>query len=319
MLRLLYLWAAVLGAQTADLAVVNANIYTVDPAQPRASALAVRDGRFLAVGNDVQAHIGPNTRVIDAGGATLIPGFIDSHGHMEGLGESLEILDLREAVSADEVVQKVAAAVSGTPPGGWIRGRAWDQTRWPGRQFPDADQLSAVSPDHPVFLTRVDGHAAWVNRKALEIAGVTAATPDPPGGKIHHDADGRPTGILIDRAQNLVRAKIPPATPDQVRERLARAAAECSRFGLTEVHDAGIPREVLDAYRDLIAADRLPLRVYAMIGGEGELWKEYLARGPELGDLLTVRSIKLISDGALGSRGAACRLPTPTTRQPRPD
>ncbi len=298
-----------MSAQEADLIVTNARIYTVDAALPVASALAVKDGRFLAVGSDVSEHRGPDTRVVDAGGAAVTPGFIDSHAHMAGLGRSLRILDLRRAASVEDVLARVREAAAHTPKGNWIQGRGWDQTRWPGRRFPDADQLSSAAPDHPVYLTRIDGHAAWVNRKALELAGVTAATRDPEGGKIHRDAAGRPTGVLIDRAQSLVARLIPEPAPEQVREDLARAAQLCVRLGLTGVHDAGVNRVELGAYRELVAAGRLPLRVYAMIGGAGELWREYLMRGIEIGDRLTVRSIKLIADGALGSRGAALLEP----------
>jgi predicted amidohydrolase YtcJ len=309
MFLILFLFAIALSAQTADMIVTNATIYTVDAAQPKALALAVKDGKFLAVGDDVSEHRGPKTKVIDAGGSTIVPGLIDSHAHMAGLGQSLEILNLRHAKSAHEIVEMVRAKAAETPKGQWILGRSWDHTRWPGQQFPNADQLSAVTPDHPVYLTRVDGHAGWANRKALEIAGVTAETKDPPGGKIHKAADGRPTGILIDRAQGMVRSKVPSATPAQVKERLARAAQECARLGMTGVHDAGVSRTVIAAYKELIAEKRLPVRIYAMIGGEGELWKEYLKRGPEIGDYLTVRSIKLMGDGALGSRGAAMKEP----------
>jgi predicted amidohydrolase YtcJ len=154
-------------------------------------------------------------------------------------------------------------------------------------------------------LTRVDGHAAWVNRKALEIAGITKDTPDPMGGKIVRDAKGEATGILIDRAQGLVSSKIPPATDDQIRQRLRAAALECAKLGMTSVHDAGVSAQVLRAYKQLVAEKLLPVRVYAMIGGEGPLWQEYLKRGPEVGEYLTVRSIKLVADGAMGSRGAA--------------
>jgi predicted amidohydrolase YtcJ len=305
MLLILFLFACTLCGQTADLMVINATIYTVDEAVPKALALAVKDGRFLAVGDDVSEHRGPETEVIDAEGATIIPGFIDSHAHMAGLGQSLEILDLRHAGSAAEIVGMVKQAAGETPADQWVVGRAWDQTRWPGQQFPNADQLTAVTPDHPVYLTRVDGHAGWANRKALAIAGVTAETPDPPGGKIHRAEDGTPTGILIDRAQGLVRSKIPEATPQQIKARLAKAAQECARLGLTGVHDAGVPGTVIDMYKELIAEHRLTVRIYAMIGGEGNLWKQYLKRGPEVGNYLTVRSIKLVADGALGSRGAA--------------
>ncbi len=284
--------------------VTGARIYTVDPGRPAASCLAVKDGRILAAGDDVKAYIGSGTRVIDAKGAAIIPGFIDSHVHMESLGELLETFDFRHVRTAAEIVEMVRKEAARRPAVEWIEGRNWDQTNWGGR-FPSAEELSRAVPDHPVCLTRVDGHAAWVNRKALELAGITAATQDPAGGKILRDASGNPTGILIDRAQGLVMRKIPPPSAAALRRRLAKAARECARLGLTTVHDAGVSSQALAAYRELIARKELPIRVYAMIGGEGALWREYLEKGPEIGGRLTVRSIKLMADGAMGSRGAA--------------
>jgi len=292
------------GGQPADLIVTAARIYTVDPARPTARMIAVREGKILAVGEDLAAFAGPKTRRIELRNAVIVPGLIDSHVHMEALGELLETFDFRHARTPTEILEAIRREAARRPRGEWIEGRNWDQTNWGGR-FPDADELSRAVPDHPVYLTRVDGHAAWVNRKALELAGITAATPDPPGGKILRDADGRPTGILIDKAQDLVAARIPPPSPEVLRRRLARAARECARLGLTTVHDAGVSARVLAAYRELIARDELPIRIYAMIGGEGELWRQYLQRGPEIGERLTVRSIKLMADGAMGSRGAA--------------
>ena len=295
-------------AQTADLIVENAAVYTVNKLQPRAKAIAVKGGRILAVGDDASLHAGGGTRRIDAKGAAILPGLIDSHVHMRGLGALLESTDLRFVPSVDAVATLVREEVAKRPPGEWVVMRNWDQTNWGGR-FPEARELDAVSPSHPVFLTRVDGHAGWANTKALELAGLTADKPDPPGGKIIRDASGKPTGVLIDRAQGLIRSKIPPATFEQIKRQLALAAKECARLGLTTVHDAGIQREDLRAYRELIAENRLPVRVYAMIGGAGDLWKEYLAKGPEVGERLTVRAIKLVADGALGSRGAALWQP----------
>jgi predicted amidohydrolase YtcJ len=296
-------------AQPATLVVRNANVYTGDSSRPRTNTIAVENSRIVALGDDVQARVGPRTVVIDAAGATIIPGLIDSHGHMEGLGEYLNNLDLRDANSAAEVASRVASAAQKTKPGEWIQGRAWDQTRWPGAQFPSAADLDKAAPNHPVFLRRVDGHAAWVNSKALELADVNAATKDPAGGRIHRDASGKPTGVLIDRAMGLVSAKVPAPSREQIRESLARAAQECARLGLTSVHDAGVSAEVIEAYRELISAKRLPVRVYAMIRGEGELWAQSLKKGPEIGERLTIRSIKLVADGALGSRGAALKEP----------
>ena len=301
--------AVSLAAQTADLVVVNARIYTVNPTQPTASALAVKGGRLLAVGDDVSAYVNAATKRIDAKGATIIPGLIDAHVHMRGLGDSLEILDLRSTRSPQEAAGLVRTAAGQRTKGEWIRGRAWDQTEYPGKEFPSKEVLDRAAPDHPVYLTRVDGHAAWVNQKALDLADVNSATKDPDGGKIIRDAKGAPTGILIDRAQNLVRSRIPAATQEQVRRLISRAVKECARLGLTGVHDAGVGQEDLLAYRSLEQSKELTLRVYAMIGGEGALWREYLKKGPEIGEVLTVRSIKLVADGALGSRGAALLEP----------
>lgn len=266
--------------------------------------MAVAKGRIIAVGGDLSRYAGPGTRRIDARGATVIPGLIDAHAHMRGLGELLESKDLRAVATVAAVAELVRQEAVRRPAGEWIVMRNWDQTNW-GGAFPEARDLDEVAGGRPVFLRRVDGHAAWVNSKALDLAGVTRETRDPPGGKILRDAEGHPTGVLIDRAMGLVSAHIPPAAPQQVKRQLALAARECARLGLTTVHDAGVSATELAAYRELIAAGELPVRVYAMIGGEGELWRDYLEKGPEIGEYLTVRSIKLFADGALGSRGAA--------------
>jgi predicted amidohydrolase YtcJ len=291
-------------AQPADLVIANGHIYTMDDAHPVAARIAVRNGRIIAVDSGGPGIEGPGTRTIDVGGATVVPGFIDSHGHMQGLGEMLESFDLREVRTVEEVAAIVRKVAQSRARGEWIQGRAWDQTNW-GGVFPTEQALTAAAPDNPVYLTRVDGHAGWANRRAMEIAGVTKDTPDPPGGRIIRGANGQPTGIFVDRAQGLITRKIPPATPEQLRRRLELAAKECARLGLTTVHDAGIPPAVLDTYRELLRENKLPVRVYAMIGGDGELWHTYLKHGPEIGDRLTVRTIKLVADGAMGSRGAA--------------
>jgi hypothetical protein len=292
----------------ADLIVENARIYTLNSAQPSARALAIGSGRILAVGGDVSSYAGPRTTRIDLHGATVVPGLIDSHAHLHGLGALLETRDLRHVKTIAEIADYVRQQAAGRQPGEWIVGRNWDQTNW-GSQFPSARDLDAAAPGHPVLLTRVDGHAAWVNSVALKLCAITPETPDPPGGKIIRDAAGRPTGMLIDGAQGLVRSHMPPPTPEQTRRQLALAARECARLGLTTIHDAGITSSDLDAYRALLAAGDFPLRIYAMIGGPGPLWRDYLRRGPEIGENLTVRAIKLYADGALGSRGAALWQP----------
>jgi predicted amidohydrolase YtcJ len=298
-------------AEVADLAVINAQIYTVDPLQQSATAIAVKGNKILAVGDDVSQFIGPGTQKIDARGKTIVPGFIDSHGHVLSLGQSLAAIDLRGVGSENEAAQLVAAAVRSKRPGEWIIGNAWDQNLWPSKSFPIKQSLDRVAPTNPVVLSRVDGHAVWANSAALKIAGITSNSRDPQGGRILRDASGEPTGVLVDQAQSLINSKISPPPPTGIENALEQAAQLCSSFGLTTVHDAGIDASTLAAYRALIAEGRLPLRIYAMIrvADAGSLWRFYQSRGPEIGDFLTVRSLKLYADGALGSRGAALLEP----------
>jgi predicted amidohydrolase YtcJ len=197
-------------------------------------------------------------------------------------------------------VEKIREAAKRHKPGEWILGHAWDQNLWAGKQFPDAAGISNAAPDNPVSLERVDGHAVWANRKAMEIADINSSTPDPPGGRILRDAKGAPTGVLVDQAQQLVSRKIPGPSQEQVEQSLLRAAQELARNGITTVHDAGVQYADIEGYRSLIRKGRLPIHIYAMI-----LYPLPLPEKPEVGDYLTVRSIKLIADGALGSRGAA--------------
>ncbi len=293
-------------AQTADLVVRNAKIYTADPAKPNAAVLVIQDGKILAVGD---SWAGKATRTVDAKGAMVMPGFIDSHGHVQGLGESLETLDLRGIRSESEAAAMVKNAAKSAKPGEWIRGRSWDQNLWPGKQFPTKGSLDQAAPANPVMLSRVDGHASWVNQRALDLSDVNGKTPNPDGGKVLRTESGEATGVLIDMAQRLVGRKVPEATPEQVRRYLARATTELARLGITSVHDAGVSWETLQGYRALITAGEMPVRVNAMIGGVGPLWEMSKKRGPEIGDFLTVRSIKLYADGALGSRGAALLAP----------
>ena len=287
-------------AQPADLAITNARIYTVNPKQPNASAIAVRDGQILAVSDDVSRYITASTKVIDARRATIIPGFIDSHGHVRLLGDMLGNIDLRGLSSQAEIFSRVKTATASHKRGEWIEGFAWDQNLWPGQQFPDAVGISRAAPENPVALERVDGHALWVNRKAMELADINTATPDPPGGKLLRDVKGAPTGVLLDQAQQLVRKKIPAASATQVEASLLRATGQLARDGITTVHDAGVQYEDIAAYRSLLRRGKLPVRIYAMI-----LYPLPLPAKPEIGDFLTIRSTKLVSDGALGSRGAA--------------
>ena len=295
--------------QTADLIVRNARIYTVDAKQPTASSIAVRGGKIAAVGGDLKSLEGSSTKVVDAKGAPIIPGLIDSHGHVAGLGASLEMLDLRGVTSEAEIAGKVKAAAGKAAPGEWILGRGWDQNLFATKQFPTEASLTTASPKNPVALTRIDGHASWVNRAAIDAADINAGTRDPDGGRIIRDEGGRPTGVLIDTAQGLVRRKIPPPSPEQVLRQISRALQECARLGLTSVHDAGVNEAEIAAYHTLVQQGKMPIRVYAMLSNQPALIDKWLARGPEIGEYLTIRSIKAYADGALGSRGAALLAP----------
>ena len=304
------------GAQPApaDLIVTNARIYTADDARPRVEALAVRGGRIAFIGSarEAQALRGPATRVLDAGGETVIPGMVDAHAHFAGLAETLRSVDLTGTRSQAEAVARVVARAASLPPGTWIQGRGWDQNAWGDTRFPTHDPLSAAVPGHPVYLTRVDGHAAWVNAAAMQRAGLTRAARDPDGGRILRDAAGAPTGVLIDRAQGLVTRVIPEPTRAETRQGLTDAMAVMHRWGLTGMHDAGASRALIELYDEMAAAGALPLRLYVMIGDDSAALAHYFAKGPVAGahdGHLWVRAVKLYADGAMGSRGAALLEP----------
>lgn len=308
--------APFVGAQPApaDLIVTNARIYTADDARPRVEALAVRGGRIAFIGSarEAEALRGPATRVVDAGGETVIPGMVDAHAHFAGLAETLRSVDLTGTRSQAEAVARVVARAKTLPPGTWIQGRGWDQNAWGDTRFPTHDPLSAAVPGHPVYLTRVDGHAAWVNAAAMQRAGLTRAARDPDGGRILRDAAGAPTGVLIDRAQGLVTRVIPEPTRAETRQGLTDAMAVMHRWGLTGMHDAGASRALIELYDEMAGAGALPLRLYVMIGDDSAALAHYFAKGPVAGahdGHLWVRAVKLYADGAMGSRGAALLEP----------
>jgi predicted amidohydrolase YtcJ len=301
-------------AERATLIVHNAQVYTMQAAQPTAQAVAVRGDRIVLVGSSEAALElrGRDTRVIDAGGATLIPGIQDAHGHFTGLGESLQVLQLRGTTSFDAIVDMVRARAATARPGEWIRGRSWDQNDWPTKDWPHHQQLTDAAPNNPVYLTRVDGHAALVNKAALDAAGMTRATVDPAGGRIIRDANGEPAGVLIDSAQALVGSKIPPATDVQLEEQILLADAEARKLGLTMVHDAGTTPTVVAVYKRLIDEGKLKTRLYVMLRGPLSMLEPEFKKGPLInygGHRLSVRAIKIGADGALGSRGAALLEP----------
>jgi predicted amidohydrolase YtcJ len=289
--------------------VVGGAIYTANPKQPKVEALAIAGARILRAGTrrEIEALRGPSTRVVDLSGATVVPGLEDAHGHVLGLGDALASLDLTEATDVAHIAKLVADHAPSVAGGVWILGRGWDQNRWPVKAWPTAADLDAASSDHPVALERVDGHATWVNSRAMALAGITKATPDPSGGRLIRDASGAPTGVLVDTAQSLVERAIPDATPKEVDARILAADRELSRVGLTMVHDAGATLATIAAYQRLVAAHRLHTRLYVMISDSPEARREWFARGPlvDPSQRLNVRAIKMYADGALGSRGAA--------------
>lgn len=293
---------------TAGLVLVGGDVITQDPARPRAQAIAIGGERILAVGSDeeIQAFVGPTTRVIALAGRTVSPGLVDGHCHLYGLGAANEQVSLKGITSERAAAEAVAAAAKARRPGEWITGRGWDQNLW-GGEFPTRASLDAALGDQPAALRRVDGHAVWVNSAALKLAEITRATPDPAGGKILRDARGEPTGVLVDRAIELVDAKV-PGVPRDVRERRIRAAAQQAvELGFTGVHEMGIDDETAAVYRALASAGELPLRVAAYLEGSPAMAAELAARPRDLDRAghFSIEGIKLFADGALGSRGAA--------------
>jgi predicted amidohydrolase YtcJ len=292
----------------ADL-LVHGSLYTLDPRRPRAGAALVRDGRFLRVGTreecEREAHA--DALVVDTGAGCAVPGLVDAHGHPLLHGRMLAEVRLQGAASAQEAAARVAAYARIIPEGRWIRGGGWDQNLWPDRAFPDASALDAAVPAHPVAVMRADLHAVWCNTRALEAAGISSGTPDPPGGRIIHRPGGAPSGVLVDAAMDLVRRAIPPPPESDTEATLLRSLHALAAAGITGVHDASAGPPVLEAYRRLAERGQLPVRVYAMIDGQGDRLTEQMRawRETQHVGLFTVRSVKLFADGALGSRGAA--------------
>jgi predicted amidohydrolase YtcJ len=245
-------------------------------------------------------------RVVDLRGAVVVPGFADSHGHLYGLGKALDQIDLVGTTSAAACAAVVAAAAARAAPGVWLEGRGWDQNDWPDAAWPDRTLLDAAGGGRPCLLRRVDGHAAWASSAALTAAGITADTPDPPGGRILRRADGEPTGVLIDNAVDLVRDAVPAPTAAERRRRVLLAQQHCFAHGITAVHDAGVSWESVGLYRQLARTGDLKLRYYGMLDDEPATLDAGFAAGPvtDADGLFTVRAVKLYADGALGSRGA---------------
>lgn len=298
----------------ADLIATNGRIYTADVNRPVVEAIAVRGGRVLFAGSSraVTALAGPRTERVDLGGRTVIPGMVDAHAHLLGLGQALRTVDLVGTRSYDEVIARVVERARTARPGEWIRGRGWDQNDWADTRFPTHAALSRAVPNNPVYLTRVDGHAALVNAKALELAQVSAATPDPAGGRFIRDSANNPTGVLVDNAQGVVGRVIPAASRAELQEQTLAAVTEANRWGLTGIHDAGVGPEGVAVYEELARAGRYNLRNYVMVRANDSILDGFMRRGPQKGlydGRIWIRAIKITADGALGSRGAALLEP----------
>ncbi len=310
-------------AEPADMVLDNGRVVTVDSAKPEAQAIAVRQGRIVAVGSndEITPYIGQRTEVIDLAGRLAIPGFIDGHLHFSEIGAARIELNLARARNWDEIVAMVKDAAVKAQPGEWILGRGWHQEKWDKRPvpnvegFPVHDALSQASPNNPVFLTHASGHATIANAKAMQVARVTRATPDPPGGEILKDQRGNPIGVFREAASRLISAALGEArarrTPDQVEadalKEIELADQECLSKGVTSVQDAGVGFVTIERYRRMTGEKKLGVRMYAMVNEGNPRLAAMLPRYKIIGygnNHLTVRAIKRVLDGALGSRGA---------------
>lgn len=316
--------AAAIGQQPmADWILVNGNIATMDDAQPQAEAIAVRRDRILAVGSNdyVRRFADTETRVIDAQGNFVMPGFIEGHGHFVGLGQSMMMLRLGDAKTWDEVVQQVADAAKVTPPGQWIIGRGWHQSKWTEPPQPNVDgyptdkQLSELTPDHPVLLTHASGHMSFANAYAMRLAGVTSETKDPPGGEILKDESGQPIGIFRETAQGLIAAarargesRLSAAErADQTMKAIELASQECLKKGITSFQDAGSSFQTIDQLKRAVDQNRVGVRLWVMVRDDNRALEQNLSRYKMIGygnQFLTVRALKRSIDGALGPHGA---------------
>jgi predicted amidohydrolase YtcJ len=249
----------------ADLIITNAKVWTVDKSNPTAQAVAVLGDRIVAVGSnsDVNSWRGPKTHVIDAEGKLLLPGFNDSHVHFVNGGLALDAVQLNDATSPEEFARRIGERAKQTPKGEWIMGGDWDETKWTPAKLPTKELIDPITPETPVFVSRYDGHMSLANSVALRLAGVTAKTPDPPGGVIVRDAQGNPTGALKDAAMDLVNKVIPPLSHDQRMKAVKRALGHAASLGVTSVQNMDPDYEDIAAYSELLEKGELTARIYA--------------------------------------------------------
>jgi len=276
--------------------------------KPDAEAIAVRGSRIIFVGSlgDAEKYRGPQTRVIDLEGATVIPGLVDSHTHIAGLGEKQSRVDLTGVQTEEEAVARVVAFAAKVPKGEWVVGRGWDEGAWANR-YPTMKLLSERAPDHPVLLVGLHSFAVWGNKLAFERAKITRDTQSPTGGTVVKDQNGEPMGVLLNSATTLLTSAVPPPTDDQLKAHVLAGLNVMARDGYVAVHEAGADSRLMRAFESLAAEGKLPIRVYAMLSArDADLCRAWLAKGPKLDTAgnLTVRSVKAFYDGALGSRGA---------------
>lgn len=299
------------GGTQADVIFKNGNVYTANDNSPRAQAIGVKGDRILFVGSneDAQKLVGANTRVVDLKGNTVLPGMVDAHQHLSGVGFREMTLNLEGTSSLDDLLAKVKARVEQTKPGEWVTGRGWIETHWQPPVFPTRWDLDKVSRNNPIILGRADGHGAVVNSAALKLAGIDKSTPNPFGGEISKDKKtGEPNGMLLDAAQGLVRRKIPATTREEAERAVVLGVQRDIKLGWTQVQDAGGSFDDVDIFKKLYASGAIKLRIYKAVYGPGPQANQLLKNGPIIGEFqnrLTVRTIKVVSDGALGSRGAA--------------
>lgn len=291
----------------ADLLIVNANVYTVNPDFDRVEAFAVKNGKIIEVGNSSTLQDRYEAmETYDFAKKTIIPGIIDAHAHFYGLGLNQRVVDLVGSKSADKMIDRVVAFQEKNQVD-FIEGRGWNQNLWDVKEFPNKDKLDQLFPDTPVALTRIDGHAYLVNQKALDLAGITTATQVQ--GGYAEIKNGKLTGILIDAAMGLVNSVKPKIGVNESAEALKKAQELCFSYGLTTVNDAGLDREIIELIDSLQTSGELDIRIYAMVSNTPENLDHFLEQGVIKTKKLNVRSIKVYGDGALGSRGAALKEP----------
>lgn len=307
--------ASIQPSQTADLIFTNGNVYTVTEKRPHAQAIAVKGDRIVFVGTNAAAKRfqGKNTRVVDLRGATVVPGLADAHAHFSGVGQREMNLSLEGITTLEEFLAKVKERVDQAKPNEWVTGRGWIETFWKPPVFPTRADLDKVAPNNPVYLTRADGHASVANSAAIKIAGVTKDTKDPFGGQVLKDKQtGEPTGMLIDTAQGLVSRHIPSPGEGSAEEAMVLANKRSIELGWTQIHDAGGSYREVELFRKLYAEGKLKIRLYKAVHGPSADAQRLLREGPTIGafdNRFTFRTIKVVSDGALGSRGAALLEP----------